>query len=54
MESFLILLGLAAMYSWVHFTVVFFKKAQKLTSYETAMSIFAIVTCFLYILSTLQ
>lgn len=49
-----LIIGLIAIYTWVHFTIIFFQKAfNKLSAYEKVVSVTALVTIFLYITSTL-
>lgn len=55
MEAFYIILGAAAIYSWIHFIVLTFKKPlNKRNNYEVFITFFAIVTLALYIIGSLS
>lgn len=50
----LMILGLASIYSWIHFAVIQIKKNYKSrTGYEKVVTWFALVTLTLYVISTL-
>lgn len=54
MEALFGIIGLAMFYSWIHFSVITFKKVyKKRTQYEKILTWFAIASLFLYIIGTL-
>ena len=54
MEIFYSIVGLVAFYAWGHTVFICFKKIKGITSYETVVSIVALITFVLYLIGNLS
>lgn len=54
METIMFILGFTMIYSWIHATVICFKKLKGLTKYEKIVTMAGFVFIFLFIIGTMM